>query len=416
MKTLTVKLRTVTPLFLGGASPDRCELRPPSIKGALRFWFRFIEGARQNGDWRKVREKERRLFGSTDTGVSALRIKLTSVPRVTQVSRIPAEYREWPIEIAYMGYGPIELRRFTKPEREARQAAGMPTTVFEPKREFIDAGEEFGFDLIFQSSASIEDTQHVYEALWMWTHLGGFGSRARRGWGSLKLEGPAGLNPAPLAEADSKKLKAKLEAGVSGILAGSPLPQEARYSHWFASGAIYCSAEAYNWQGAMKWIGGKLIAYRSNWKRKKGPKPCFADHGLIQDYLKPPPTGGEPKIAPMRAAFGLPHNYTFGGLRDAGWNPYQASVTARVLRGDRHEGLDRRASPIFVRIHGLDHGKVAVLITVIPSDLLPKDGKSEIQVEPTYDDKRFPTRSYEPAIVHVPPPDYAAIYGFLNSL
>lgn len=39
MEKLTVTLKTVTPMFLGGAEPDKkAELRAPSIKGAMRFW------------------------------------------------------------------------------------------------------------------------------------------------------------------------------------------------------------------------------------------------------------------------------------------------------------------------------------------------------------------------------------------
>ncbi len=43
MDKLVVTLKTVTPLFLGGANPnDTAELRAPSIKGALRFWYRAM--------------------------------------------------------------------------------------------------------------------------------------------------------------------------------------------------------------------------------------------------------------------------------------------------------------------------------------------------------------------------------------
>jgi len=67
METLTVTLKTVTPLFLGGARQnEHAELRPPSIKGALRFWYRAIDpqynqkvdpSKRDSPTW------EQRLFG-----------------------------------------------------------------------------------------------------------------------------------------------------------------------------------------------------------------------------------------------------------------------------------------------------------------------------------------------------------------
>ena len=43
MFELGVRLETVTPLFLGGAEQNGyAELRPPSVKGALRFWHRAL--------------------------------------------------------------------------------------------------------------------------------------------------------------------------------------------------------------------------------------------------------------------------------------------------------------------------------------------------------------------------------------
>ena len=42
MKT-TFKLKVLTPMFMGGADPEGApELRPASIRGAMRFWFRVI--------------------------------------------------------------------------------------------------------------------------------------------------------------------------------------------------------------------------------------------------------------------------------------------------------------------------------------------------------------------------------------
>jgi CRISPR-associated protein Cmr1 len=44
MEKLTVTLKTITPLFLGGAEPVmQAELCAPSIKGAMRLWYRAID-------------------------------------------------------------------------------------------------------------------------------------------------------------------------------------------------------------------------------------------------------------------------------------------------------------------------------------------------------------------------------------
>ena len=42
MESQEFEVEIVTPLFLGGADPNKAELRAPSIKGALRFWWRAL--------------------------------------------------------------------------------------------------------------------------------------------------------------------------------------------------------------------------------------------------------------------------------------------------------------------------------------------------------------------------------------
>lgn len=51
IQTLTVTLETITPLFLGGTDPRGApEIRPPSFRGALRYWH--LGG--YNAAWKEV--------------------------------------------------------------------------------------------------------------------------------------------------------------------------------------------------------------------------------------------------------------------------------------------------------------------------------------------------------------------------
>ena len=40
MNTITFELETITPMFMAGADGETFELRPSSIKGDMRFWWR----------------------------------------------------------------------------------------------------------------------------------------------------------------------------------------------------------------------------------------------------------------------------------------------------------------------------------------------------------------------------------------
>ena len=64
MEMLTVTLKTVTPLFLAGADGRTPELRAPSIKGMMRFWWRAMKVL----SIEELRKEEGDLFGSSDEG------------------------------------------------------------------------------------------------------------------------------------------------------------------------------------------------------------------------------------------------------------------------------------------------------------------------------------------------------------
>ena len=53
MNTLEATYRIVTPMFIGDAEQKATSLRPPSIKGALRFWWRAL-------NWKSYLQKQTR--------------------------------------------------------------------------------------------------------------------------------------------------------------------------------------------------------------------------------------------------------------------------------------------------------------------------------------------------------------------
>ena len=61
MRRVAFNCRTITPMFLAGVDNRLPELRPPSIKGAMRFWWRAVQRFASQDDLKK---KEAELFGS----------------------------------------------------------------------------------------------------------------------------------------------------------------------------------------------------------------------------------------------------------------------------------------------------------------------------------------------------------------
>ncbi|RUM75097.1 MAG: type III-B CRISPR module RAMP protein Cmr1, partial [Sulfurovum sp.] len=69
---LTFECETITPMFMYGADGKTPELRPASIKGVMRFWWRAIHG---NLSLEDLKEQEGEIFGDTDKK-SSFSIKL----------------------------------------------------------------------------------------------------------------------------------------------------------------------------------------------------------------------------------------------------------------------------------------------------------------------------------------------------
>ena len=63
MNSITFTCETITPMFLSGADGTTPELRAPSIKGALRFWWRALHGHLPLGDLKK---REGEIFGDNN--------------------------------------------------------------------------------------------------------------------------------------------------------------------------------------------------------------------------------------------------------------------------------------------------------------------------------------------------------------
>jgi len=68
MPRVTIRLQTVTPVFLGGVEPrGEPELRAASVRGLLRYWFRVLLGGVIGDDSvDALRKAEALVFGSTD--------------------------------------------------------------------------------------------------------------------------------------------------------------------------------------------------------------------------------------------------------------------------------------------------------------------------------------------------------------
>jgi hypothetical protein len=138
-------LELTSPLILGGAEARELDspltLRPPSLRGQLRFWTRALGGD----------DLERQLWGTTETG-----------QRVRILGAHPVK-------------SPLGTAALFPHKSGAPRSA---TAMLAPEERFI----------VRMALPSAELLPKLQAVVWTWVHLGALGRRSRRGYGAFQWE------------------------------------------------------------------------------------------------------------------------------------------------------------------------------------------------------------------------------------
>lgn len=337
---LVVTLETVTPLFLGGADPRGSpELRAASFRGALRFWLRALLGSAAGYQHLEyLRAAEADVFGSTG-GASPVVLRLSGQPHVG---------------VPNLGQDGLSYLFFALKGRGQRQ----------PAREAFLPGQRFQLILqprpvreAKQRDAHLQALYRAAAALWLLTHLGGLGARARRGGGALqvtRVDGDAHLEGLPdwtvLADSPAE-VQVQIAKGINdcrqlldltwtdelGMPTFDVLHPDAV--------SIYVTDQSWTtWEAVLDNLGVRFRDFR-----KHSP-----DYGRVKEAVQ----RGSDFDEVQRAAFGLPIVFYYRSMRGGG-----------VLEGTRHS---RRASPLCFRVVRLRNGQYTLLLIVFKSALLPE--------------------------------------------
>jgi CRISPR-associated protein Cmr1 len=168
------ELEVVTPLFLGGADPQKAELRTAPFKAAMRFWWRAIYGS---DDIAEMKKRESEIFGDTEKK-SNFSITVSPQSTVERLKNLTGG-KTYPVTsskfagtrylniLDYLAYGVCTYDRNTR---------GNVYT-----RAFIEPGTKFSITLKYPKNKKAEILKS-FEAM---VHFGGVGSKSRNGFGSL---------------------------------------------------------------------------------------------------------------------------------------------------------------------------------------------------------------------------------------
>lgn len=207
-------LELVTPAFLAGAmqTKEECDLRPATMKGLLRWWWRSMHSGFVSVN--ELRNLETILWGDTKTsGGISLSIKKLNVNlapetfakmQIAKVNNLPPPPNKRTTQgLFYSSYGMAEKE---KPIRwYAAPNSSWEITLFARKLKI----DNLKPPKIFEIPASMVMDQAKL-ALWWLCYLGGVGAKSRKGFGSLQM-------PEKLSELEGRKFNS---------LFGSPLREK----------------------------------------------------------------------------------------------------------------------------------------------------------------------------------------------
>lgn len=220
MAWTTLTLEVTTPLFNGGAGTagggrgsvtypaDDTGVRVPSLRGAMRFWFRALAGIVTGPDLRLLADLERRVFGGINardaagpgpngTGARSRDDSITGPVRL----RIP---RQPPLTRPEDRHDFLPRPRVSRAEREGHPGYWIVYLLGQGlanlrdcslTRPYVAPGQTF--ELKLRSDGDDRAYALTLAALWLTCAYGGVGARTRRGFGGLRIVDASGTLPQP---------------------------------------------------------------------------------------------------------------------------------------------------------------------------------------------------------------------------
>lgn len=350
--SLKAELLITTPMFLGDGGQKATSIRPPSIKGALRFWWRALQ-------WPRLYARH----GHVATALKALHTEEADLFG-RAAGHKGAHYKESKEQEA-SGQGRF---RITVAQTEVAPAANyQPSQSVQyllrqglyHLRDPLNSDTPFAVTLTAKPGVyRLQDKQwkSLEEALLCWGLLGGLGARARKGLGSVSLQSLAGgAYQAPQNRADYEALLSRLLSPLQG-----QAPQLPPFTAFSSTSRVDIALEADQPSQALNMLVDEMQMYRAYGRNGEvNGRPAEQNFGDDHDLVLAAINGGALAHAPRRTVFGLPHNYYFSSAQEG----FEISA----------DWGNRRASPLLLHVHQLPTGKSLGVVTMLPAVFLPRE-------------------------------------------
>ncbi|GAB6078508.1 type III-B CRISPR module RAMP protein Cmr1 [Hydrogenobaculum acidophilum] len=159
LETKTYNFEVTTPIIMTGVDKNEAELRIPSIKGMLRWWFRFyMVGKVSNIE--ELKDIESEVFGSTKK----------ACPFYLRI--------EQSLQKKQNAYLCMNDNRKNNHDNKSKDYSRIKRSAYEPEQ---------NFKISFRFLSNFSYTKDLYDSILLLSLFGGIGARWRRGFGSVQL-------------------------------------------------------------------------------------------------------------------------------------------------------------------------------------------------------------------------------------
>lgn len=196
--TFECELELVTPAFLAGASQtaEDCDLRPATLRGLLRWWWRTMHSSHLS--MKSLRELESALWGSAEQGgaLSLFVEPITLIPPSAFKNLRKSPDRFWEVNDQFKKKHNIGNSPKGQTQGFFYTSFGMAewnsnTKRWQPDRFYIEPGAQWRVRIVAkaihkQNLRSQEVLSEAISALSLLVAFGGIGAKGRKGYGSLQ--------------------------------------------------------------------------------------------------------------------------------------------------------------------------------------------------------------------------------------
>lgn len=333
-------------MFLGGASPlETAEIRIPSLRGALRWWYRALLSG-QGLDMTALREKEARVFGGVGSAASPSGSNKANAAGQASSVRLRLSNNILPYDIDSNEEGQNTLCSRSNSEGMKYLWHFMEAHT-EGNRPYIKPGATF--QVVATAFPGDEEALvEMTKAMWLLSFLGGLGARSRRMAGAFRVSiaKAVGVSDLPMFEPNnSHRFDGWFQKELGSVLSLQDDPHSSLLEKGLPilhpDHAYICRFSSRpNWREAVNKAGKKYKAFRDDSDVKTHEKVTL---GL------PLPTGKHGSD----------------------------TVEVRMRHGQTHgeaQTLERRASPLWlqaIHLHPGEDKRTAAIATVFGPSFAP---------------------------------------------